>query len=247
MNVKDKVLKALNFVEDLFMTNHSCVCCGREIVDGTKFQVCENCKNKFDLLNDSLCEKCGDRVAETVAVCDNCKKLEYHFDQNRSYAYYNEVTASVVKGLKYNKKKYFARHIAEMMCEIKDFFDDVDMISYVPISNKRRKERGFNQAEEIAKELGKLLKLPVENLLVKVENKKHQAELSQQERLKNLIGSFVVCDDSKQKIKNKVVLIVDDVFTTGATLSECAKVLERVATCKIKTVTFAKTKFNNLS
>lgn len=247
MNVKDKVLKALNFVEDLFMTNHSCVCCGREIVDGTKFQVCENCKKNFDLLNAALCEKCGDLVAEDVKLCDHCKNFEYNFDQNRSYAYYNEVTASVVKGLKYNKKKYFAKYMAEMMCEIKDYFEGVDIISYVPISNKRRKERGFNQAEEIAKEMGAILNLPVEKLLSKIENKKHQAELSQQERLKNLIGSFVVCDDAKQKIKNKGVLIVDDVFTTGATLSECAKVLKRVASCKIKTVTFAKTKFNNLS
>ncbi len=247
MSVKDKVLKALNFVEDLFMTNHSCVCCGREIVDGTKFQVCEKCKEKFDLLTGVLCQKCGELVAKDVKICNHCKNCEYNFDQNRSYAYYNEVTASVVKGLKYNKKKYFARHIAEMMCEIKGYFDDVDIISYVPISNNRRKERGFNQAEEITREMGDILNLPVEKLLSKVENKKHQAELSQQERLKNLIGSFVVCDEAKQKIENKVVLIVDDVFTTGATLSECAKTIKKCVPSKIKTVTFAKTKFNNLS
>ena len=244
MTMKEKFTKFVNWFESLFMTNHSCVSCGKEIVDGTKFQICDDCLKNIEIIDGSVCEKCGDKVVAGNKLCNHCKNTDYNFDCNRSFCYYSDVSSRIVKGLKYGKKKYFAKHIAEMMTELDDVFEDVDVITFVPVDAKRRKERGFNQAEEIAKELSRLKNICVKNTLIKLASSKHQAGLTQKERLENLKGSFVLIDEAKECVKDKVVLIVDDVFTTGATLFECSKTLKKAKPAKIKTITFAKTKFD---
>ena len=243
MTLKEKFKKFVNWFEDLFMANHSCIVCSREIPDGTKFQICEDCISKIHRISGQLCGKCGDEILEDNKICDHCKDSSYGFDQNRSYCFYDEESSKIVKGLKYARRKYYAKYVAEMLADIKGYFDDVDMICFVPINKKRRNERGFNQAEEIAIELSKLVGKEVANLLAKDENSKHQAGLSQKERMLNLVGSFSVIDSEKEKIKGKTLLIIDDVFTTGTTLSECSKALKKLKPKKIKTLTFAKTRF----
>ena len=225
------------------MTNHSCIACGREIVDGTKFQICKDCFCNLHKLEGNLCDKCGDEVLKDNQLCDHCKTFDYSFQQNKSFCYYEKVSAKIVKGLKYGHRKFYAKHVAEMMTENKDYFEDVDIITFVPINKRRMKERGFNQAEEIAREISLILNKPVDCLILKSDSAKHQAGLSQKERLENLKGTFSVDEANKNKIKGKTILIVDDVFTTGATLSECANVIKKFKPIKIKTLTFAKTKF----
>ena len=73
MKMKEKFSKFLNWFENLFFTNHSCVSCLKEIKDGTKFQICESCFKKIEFLNGNLCEKCGDKVLEENKLCDHCK------------------------------------------------------------------------------------------------------------------------------------------------------------------------------
>ena len=132
------------------------------------------------------------------------------------------------------------------MCKNVDYFKDVDIVTFVPISKSRLKERGFNQAQDLAKHIGKIISKPVVSIFNKIDSGKHQAELAQADRLKNLIGSITLADVN-ENLKGKVVLIVDDVFTTGATLDECSKVLLKLKPKMIKTATFAKTKFNSWS
>ena len=129
----------------------------------------------------------------------------------------------------------------------KDCFENIDYITFVPIGSKRRKERGFNQAEELAFEIGKLTNIPVVDALDKIGNERHQAGLSQKERQENLSGSFKL-RELANTIKGKYILLIDDVFTTGATLSECAKVLKsdkKNKPNKVFCYTFAKTRLNS--
>ena len=244
MEIKGKILKVASFFEDMLMTNHACICCGREIVDGTEFQLCDACRKLVAVIDGNVCKTCGESLPNGVEICDKCKVSSFAFDSNRSYAHYEEAPANIVKGLKFGHRKYFAENIADMICSMKEHFEGVDVLTYVPISKDRLKQRGFNQAEEIAKGIGKKLDIPVIETLSKIAGGKHQVELSQTERYKNLIGSFVVCDNVKDKVKGKVVMIVDDVFTTGSTLNECSKMIKKLKPKQIKTVTFAKTKFN---
>ena len=232
-------------IESLFLTNHACLSCRREVPDGIRFSLCKDCLGNIDKIDGNICKICGEKILEGNNYCDICRNYKFEFDQSRSYAVYSDVASSIVKRLKYSSKKYYAEHIAELMFENLDYFKGVDYLTFVPIGNKRRKERGFNQAEEIARGLSKLTNIPIVDILEKTGSERHQAGLTQKERQANLSGTIVE-KENVDKIKNKVIMIIDDVFTTGATLSECAKVIKKNRSNKpsrILCYTFAKTAY----
>ncbi|MGV2643905.1 ComF family protein, partial [Clostridium perfringens] len=113
-----------------------------------------------------------------------------------------------------------------------------DGIFFIPSSKKSLKERGFNQCEFIAKILGDRLDVPVYKDIIKIKNIKEQKTLSKEERWKNISGAFEVV--SNINIKNKKVILIDDVVTTGATLLECEKLFIKNGACSIKMLTVAK-------
>lgn len=244
MGIKTKFKEIVNFIEDLFLKNHKCICCKKEISDENKRGICEKCFAKIEVFSGDLCSKCGEVVVSGNLLCDSCKEIKYDFDENRSYTVYNDVSGSIVKSLKYSGNKYISKYIASMISENKKYFENVDYLTFVPISKDRLKERGFNQAEEIAKEVSKILNVPVLTMLEKVKENTHQAGLSRKERIKNIVGTIEIKKDISNELKGKNVMIVDDVFTTGSTLSECAKVLKIYEVARVKTITFAKTRQN---
>lgn len=233
--------------ENMVTKEHSCISCSKEILDGSEFQLCENCLKNLDSIDGETCSKCGDRLKDGILRCEYCEGFGYEFDSNRSVCYYTDVSSKIVKGLKYGGRKYYAKHIARLMTKDKKFFEKFDLITYVPVGKKRLRSRGFNQAEEIANEISKLVNIPAVSLLSKTIENKNQAKLSQKERLENLKGTFDIDTSNKDKIKGKKILIVDDVFTTGATLSECAKVLKSQKPKTVCSITFAKTRFNSIN
>lgn len=248
MSFKTRMSKFWNYFEDLFFKNHGCLSCRKEVPDGTKFCLCDKCFHAMELLKGKVCETCGDAVLENNDFCDRCKSSKFDFDKSRSFAVYENVASGMVKRFKYSGKKYYSKYIAELMFENKEYFESIDLITFVPIGKKRSKERGFNQAEELAKEIGKLTNIEVVDLIDKVGSEKHQAGLTQKERQENLSGTFKLKDEVSMQIKNKNILLVDDVFTTGATLSECSKVLKsdkKNKPNKIYCYTFAKTRLNS--
>lgn len=245
MSFKSSFVKFWKGLENLFLSNHACLSCRREIPDGTEFSLCEKCASSIEKINGKLCKVCGEMIIEDNEICDRCKLVKYNFDKSHSFAVYDDVIAKIVKRFKYNGKKYYAKYIAELMFQNAKYFDDVDLIIFVPIGKKRKFERGFNQAEEMAIELGKLTGIEVIGALEKIGRERHQAGLSQKDRRKNLAGTFIFKTELKEQIKNKNILIIDDVFTTGATLSECAKVIKTGKPKKIYCYTFAKTFLNS--
>ena len=245
MSVKQKLYKILDGFENLILKNHACLACRREIPDGTKFSLCKNCLDNLEEIKGKMCEKCGEELQGDNKFCDTCKSVEYNFDKSRSFAKYEEVASKIVKRFKYNGKLYYGEYIAQLMSTKDECFENIDMIVFVPIGDKRKRERGFNQAEVIAENLSKIKNLPFCDCLEKVGNEKHQAGLSKNERQKNLSGTIKLKDEAKKEIKGKNVLIIDDVFTTGATLSECAKILKTAKPKSVFCYTFAKTVLNS--
>lgn len=246
MSFKSRVIEFWNKIENLFLVNHACISCRCEIPDGTMFSLCKNCLEGIDKITGNLCKVCGEKVLEDNNYCDACKRIKYSFTHSRSYAVYSDASMNIIKRFKYSSKKYYARYIAELMSENKSYFEGVDYLSFVPIGDKRRKERGFNQAEEIAKHLGEILDIPVIDILEKVGSERHQAGLSKKERQENLSGTIALKSLVALDIKNKTIMIIDDVFTTGSTLSECAKVIngnKKNKPAKILCYTFAKTAY----
>ena len=111
-----------------------------------------------------------------------------------------------------------------------------DIITFVPMHPKRLKKRSYNQAELLAKELSKILNVQLVDCLQKVKDTKNQAKLSREERIKNLSDSFKV---DKNLVKNKAVLLVDDVLTTGSTADTVSKVLIKAGAEKVRVLTLA--------
>ena len=244
MNKNNMFFRMLNAVENLFMKNYSCICCYKEIPDETEFMLCEKCKEDIEFLNNNICKKCGDKLNDNRFCINDCNKFHYSFDENISICYYTKSAARIIKNLKYGRHKYLADYVASLILKRKNDFCDVDVILYVPSSKNRLQERGFNQAKEIAKVVADALGKDCIDAIIKIKDTIHQAGGTQKDRMKNLAGSFAVDSKYEEYLKNKKVLIVDDVFTTGSTLNECAKIVRKFKPKMIKTLTFAKTKFN---
>ena len=180
--------------------------------------------------------------SEFTLICPMCKgKIQRVKDISEiiSYGYYNGVLKKLVLEFKYNKNFMAGSLLAEFLCEvISENNIDIDVIVFVPSSKKALRERGFNQCEYLAKEISKRLKIDLCKDIIKVKNTKEQKLLSKEERYKNIMGAFAL--KSERNIKNKRILLIDDVITTGATLHECEKILKLNGATSIKILTVAK-------
>lgn len=150
--------------------------------------------------------------------------------QKLIYAYkYNFVLDSI---------KIFEILIHDFLKIHQNYFDLVESVVPVPLHKRRYAERGFNQAEEIGNILARGLDLPLEKILIRKKSTKQQAKLQKQERMENIKEAFVV--RQKSTLKGKHILLVDDVFTTGSTLDECARVLKESGVKSVKAFTLAR-------
>lgn len=243
MNLKDKIFKAFSKFEDALMTNHSCICCGMEVADGTPSSICSRCQSKIERLDGRVCAKCGDKLFGDTMVCDHCKNTDFEFQSNHSFCYYGEAASEIIKNFKYGGRRYYAKYLAALMAENREIFEGIDYLTFVPMSKNRLKSRGFNQAKLLALEISKLVGIEVVEVLSKDDTKFNQAKLNQAQRMTSLSGTFHLLG-SASLIKNKKILIIDDVFTTGSTLNECSKEIKKAKPGAIFTLTFAKTKYN---
>ena len=194
-----------------------CIIC-RELLDyGTKAYTCSKCAENVDYAGNV------DYIAEAEKACGD----RVYFDECHSVFYYDYVK-SAIEHFKFRNYKNDAVPLAEYMNRYgrdNDIFKNIDVIIPVPVHEKRLKERGFNHAGELAKIIADENNIFYEeNVLVRVKNTKPQYTLSYEERKGNIEGAFEVRD--KDKISGKRVMLVDDIFTTGGTVNECAKMLK---------------------
>lgn len=232
----------LNGIASAFTSGHNCLCCESELPDILKMRLCHNCAAGLQRISGNICKKCGD-VSPFVdsSTCPLCKDKHYRFFSNHSLYYYSGTAAQLIKHLKYDGKKYIAKFMAELMARETEVFSGVDYLTFVPISAKHRRMRGYNQARGIALQISKLVGIELIDVFVKIKETKSQASLLKEERDRNLRGAMDIKGEFSAKLKGKRVLVIDDVFTTGATLDECARLLKAQGTKQVVTFTFAKT------
>ena len=225
----------------LYPENLTCIFCDEEIFDNNKFCTCENCQKNLPFIKEKVCERCGDVIKSMATFCDHCQKSKTYYDKARSVFYYKDEIRNCIKKFKFDGCKYLYKPFAEFMAKkYKEESFDCDVITYVPIHETRLKMRGYNQAELLAKELAKILNLPfVENAIIKTKKTLAQADLNYKQRQSNLLNVFKVVD--KNAFKNKNVLIVDDIFTTGATIGSCAGEIKKANANKVFALTLAHT------
>lgn len=223
--------KVLGVILDLAYPN-ACVACGAPIAGFVALPLCAECTVKAEFSGDMMCPRCGAgirRDPEDVKKCPKCYDLQLNFRRAVSLAPYEKPLGEVVKALKFRGYRHFARPLAEYLAEVlrrRDFAQEIDIIVPVPIHWRRKFSRGFNQSELIARYLGTLLDIPVDRRsLRRTRNTKPQTKLSGAERLQNLKGAFKV--RRPRAVEGKRILLLDDVMTTGGTMTECARELRR--------------------
>ena len=190
------------------------------------------------------CNKCSEFVKPydiDDAICEN-NRSDSKIDMAICVYGYDMGVENAVRNLKFYGVKYNAAKMAEAIYnQIKTVIGEepFDYVIPVPMTKKDKKKRGYNQSELICKSLSELYSMNYDNnILVKIIQNKKQHDLDKYDREKNIKNVYAVID--KDKINGKTILIIDDVYTTGATLRECAKELKQNGANKIYAAVYAK-------
>ena len=225
------------FDKALYPMDCTCDVCGEELVADTRYRLCSDCIAKLPFANGHRCLCCGVPLADESDYCNRCQYERGAFVKNRSPLVYEGETRKIIYSLKFGKKKYLAQTLGALMADefLKDNME-ADIIVYVPMTEAEEKKRGFNQSELLAEEVGRRLNIAVLPALVKIKETKAQKELGGKERAQNLEGAFVCVFE---QVNNRKILLIDDIFTTGATANECAKVLLKAKAREVNVLTAA--------
>lgn len=210
-----------------------CRLCGKVSAEA----VCVECLESFPKIHGNICRKCGKPCQRSVDNCRECTGKILHYSIARSGGNYTGSLKEAIHCLKYrNGKKiapYLARFVSDYAAEL---VDSVGIIAFVPLTGYKEAKRGYNQSRLIAEELSRFYNKPLYRDLVKVRNSPEQNKLGLADRASNVKGVFA----AKTRISDRVLLI-DDVYTTGSTVNECALALKRIGAPEVFVLTVART------
>jgi len=227
------------FIDYLFPKDVSCYLCGDEVNEPNKFHLCKKCLNKIEKIK-YPCVKCGTSLNSFSTVCDYCKNHKRYFERIYSCVKYDGNAKNLIYKYKFSKNEYIVDSITAFLYEKlleSGLRDQIDYIIPVPISDIKKKKRGFNQTELLAKSLSKISQIKYSDCIIKrILHTPSQIGLGQKEREVNLNKSFRVLNSSL--VKGKVFLIVDDVATTGSTINEMALKLKITGAKSVYALTF---------
>jgi ComF family protein len=184
-------------------------------------EICRKCEDNLHEISGEICFKCGCSKEDCV-----CKNHKSYYEAISAPFYYDGTASNSIKLLKFRKRTEVSDVLAEEMakCYVNNLSEySVDLVTFVPMHKKKRKDRGFNQSELLTRKMCDILNLPCQELLVKTDETEDQHFLDENLRKGNLLGIFSTVDEID--ILDKRILLCDDIKTTGATLDECAKTL----------------------
>ncbi|NLB89268.1 MAG: ComF family protein [Syntrophomonadaceae bacterium] len=232
-----------NFLMDIIFPQNVCCLCRKPGMFNTRKPWCKECTDTMLDMQKCLpiCKKCGKFLEQGEGICNDCSTKPPQFHVARSVGPYTESYRIAIKALKFLGKKNLAVRMGTMMADVvknEPEFWPLDIIVPVPLSKGHMEQRGFNQTELLAKQIGKELKLKVnKTALVRVKETPAQRELTKEEREKNLLYAFKI-EDNKD-IYRKKILLVDDVYTTGSTSRECTRTLLEAGAARVSVITWA--------
>lgn len=225
-----------------------CPLCSSDALDG---RFCRKCLDSIRLITGPICICCGRPFVSQECeshLCGICiKNLEkIPFSTARSVCIYEGALLDAIHMFKYNGKTSLAKPLIAIMAGTQHIFEKAgllfnshDLVVPVPLHKKRLKERGFNQSLFLAKGLAGIYNLPVDYLnLKRIRATDPQVNLKGEDRINNVRGAFAAED--RAVFKDKRVLLIDDVYTTGATVLECSRVLKKAGAKSVDVVTLAR-------
>lgn len=228
---------------DQFVFPRACAACGDAMDDSDGALVCGRCWAAVPRLPHPHCARCGHPRGRGDA-CATCALLPPFIRAVRSYTWMPDPAASaVLRALKYDGWSAVASPIGRRLAELR-FPADVETeraaLVPVPLAPVRERERGFNQARLIAEVVAARWKLPVIDAVRRVRATTSQTRLTPAERLANVRGAFVAASDGSFPLVGRHLVLVDDVFTTGATLNACAGALFAAGARTLSYLTFGR-------
>jgi len=246
-------------VESLFsvLFPSNCRICGLPLLNISRLPVCPECLAQIHPVEGSVCSICGERVLSSYANSDEeglrrcpiCRRIERSFERAVAYGSYDGGLRELVHLLKYNGVRPAAQVLGRMLAEAlailePAFAHDPVLVIPVPLFRGKARRRGFNQAELIARGALKVRPIPCRlqlapNILTRTRDTHTQIGLTSHQRRENLRGAFAV--SRAQEVTGREVVLVDDVYTTGTTASECARVLRKAGASKVWVATVART------
>jgi ComF family protein len=223
----------------------SCNICEKSVEQKNDGVACHSCWNNTEIFrgDETICNKCGrflsEKPSEFETYCHQCD--EHFYDMARAVGKYDSGLSASILSLK--REPFVAKRLQSLFLEAfyKTPFQDIDLIIPVPLSKRRFLERGFNQATILAKILAKETGIALDNESLKrvTHTPIHRAGMDKKGREMSVAKAFEVT--RKKLIKDKNILLVDDVFTSGATASMCAKSLKKKGAGKVSVFTIART------
>lgn len=206
-----------------------CVVCGARGV-----QLCETCLEKLPRIVPPLCERCGTPTAWPVRRCRECAGRRIAFTTARSALQYDDAVRSLVAGWKERALRRLVQSAVTLVLQVVQR-PGASIVTFVPPDPDRGLKRGHHPPGRLAEELARSWELPVEGLLRRRRAAKRQRGLSRAERRRNVAGAFA----APSAVPSSIVL-VDDVFTSGATANAAASALRQAGARRVEVVTFAR-------
>lgn len=225
-----------------------CAACGRVLDHPLTGAVCELCWASIPRLMPPFCRTCGDMLPSWRAIsvqmerCAACRRAPGAIDAGRSLGIYEGALRDIVHSFKYEGRRSVGATLGRMLRSVSgELIADARCAVPVPLHASRRLHRGFNQADDLSRALG----IPVVHALWRTRATATQAGLTASARRRNVRGAFRISPLLLSKtlgsiVAGRSIVLVDDVWTTGATLNECARVLKEAGATEVRAITVAR-------
>lgn len=238
------------FFNDLinFVFPAKCRICNELLLSLKEKYICNDCFSKIEFVTPPYCDKCGKKLKESFSnvekpLCSECQSIKRHFSLARVVGIYEGTLREGIHILKFEKKIGIHNPLGELLVNYlkeyqMDLISQVDFIIPVPLHRRRLNSRGFNQAQLLAIYIEKYFNIPLNLDLKRIRFTPPQMNLDRKQRLQNIKGAFEI--KNHKLICGKCILLVDDIFTTGATVDECSKVLIKAGVKQVFVLTLAR-------
>ena len=228
-----------------FFYPDNCQLCRSARATAAEGYVCAQCWHGVRFVRPPFCDRCGlpfEGAITTKFECSNCREMELHFESARAAVIANALTLEVIHRYKYSRALWFEPFLADLLCREAGPVlraGDWDLIVPVPLHPLKQREREFNQATRLALRLSRHTGIPLNTSLLKRRlNTRTQTQLTRAERAANMRAAFTTTP--RAKLNRERIIVVDDVLTTGATTSACARALLQAGADKICVWTLAR-------
>jgi len=239
-SVKSSAIKAVDFILPPL-----CLMCDEPV--GGMATLCPECWKQIQFIAPPFCACCGASFEIPVSegtLCGACLNEAPHFESARAAMLYDDASRKLILGFKHNDRTYAAKALAVWMHRAgSEFLESIDALVPVPLHRWRLFHRRYNQSALLAQHIGEMAHKPVlPDALKRVRDTPPQGHLKRKERQENVKGAFAINSRHIDNVKDKTLVLIDDVMTTGATVNECSRVLLKAGAKQVYVLTLSRVK-----